>query len=335
LAARITALRAGQADARILCLGDSTTRGVNRDLAPGERLAHSYPSRLAPLLAARLGVKVTAAGFIGIGNMPDADARLHTSFGIARGGLGRSHYHATGPAGLSFAPGVTWDTAELHLIARLGTGFSCQAGEASPVLMEPATAKGPATLLFRTAPTSAPLHLAWAAGGVSLVGLACRLAAEREITILNAGIGGGQAADQLGEHPMHGPQRWISHLAPDLTIVDFGINEYLRGVAPAAYRASLEAIVATARRSGEVLLKTFIPCGRPGGGHPETAYLDHVRELAARQDIPLLDIHARWGTYAAGRAKGWYSDRWHGSVAGYLAVAEAVAEAVALLVTRS
>lgn len=95
----------------------------------------------------------------------------------------------------------------------------------------------------------------------------------------------------------------LAHLrfeAPDLTIVNLGINDDLQGVDPDATMAALGAIVAAARESGDVLL--VAPHGFDTARVPDTVQAARnaaTRQLAARNGVACLSLYDAFGPFAA------------------------------------
>ncbi len=131
------------------------------------------------------------------------------------------------------------------------------------------------------------------------------------INIVNAGINGNRAV--LGLERL---ERDVLAYHPDLTVVDFGLNDVHRGEdGLTQYRESLSAIFQKLKASGsevilmtpnmmntkksgritmEILQKTAEKTMTLQNDGTFDAYVNAAREAAAEQDVPVCDVYAKW-----------------------------------------
>lgn len=144
--------------------------------------------------------------------------------------------------------------------------------------------------------------------------------------IVDAALGaklGDQAASGSGwENLDH-----IGFVAPDLTIINLGINDMLQGVSTATYTANLQTIITAAQASGDVLL-VFPHCFNPSNVPDATqaTYAAAAKALAANLGIAFLNLREALGSYAAISAN--LVDGTHGNATFYGFVAAAQKAAV-------
>jgi acyl-CoA thioesterase I len=150
-----------------------------------------------------------------------------------------------------------------------------------------------------------------------------------DVSVLDAGVSGDTTADGLRRLP-----RVLARLTrrPDLTIVELGANDLLRGIAPEQSRANLDAILTEFARCGiPVLLATFaVP---PILGPAVAARYNGIYpDLAARHGVPTQPFFPPNVMGVPGFV---LPDRLHPNAAGIERVADAFAPAVRAALDRS
>lgn len=122
----------------------------------------------------------------------------------------------------------------------------------------------------------------------------------------------------------------------DLVTIQIMINDKSAAVPAATWKANvLTAVNANRANGADVLLITTCPARTPGGTTPAedlnfTDYRIAAYELADELDVPLLDMHDRWGSFQEGQDLGLYWDVYHPHQAGLAEEARAVITAVGL-----
>ncbi len=96
-------------------------------------------------------------------------------------------------------------------------------------------------------------------------------------------------------------ERRVLRLDPDLTLLEFGINDAdrRRSVALEGFRRNLDSMLdrlTSGRPDRDVLLLTMNPAlGRHAETRPRLeAFYGAVREAASERDLPLADLHVAW-----------------------------------------
>lgn len=320
------AVWSGAGNCKVLCLGDSTTRGRNNLVDAGAQAAQSYPTFLASMLA-QLGVQARADSFLGTGNLsPLGDSRVVTTMTGNGGTLGGSAFFCTAAANLVFSPGVSWDTADIYYVRSGTVGWNYQIGGGGAISPAVTGTAGPHVLTISKAAGTESLTINWVTGTLRVVGINCYNAGTKQISVFNGGISGAQASGSLGTNISTGPQTWLTFLAPNLTILDFGINEYIAGTSKATFKANMQTLIDTLVAAGsDVLLKTFLPNGTASAGVAQSDLVAATRELASENDLPLIDLHRSIGSYAEGNTAGLYSNVSHANSVGYADIARFVA----------
>lgn len=116
-------------------------------------------------------------------------------------------------------------------------------------------------------------------------------------------------------------------IAPDLTVIQFGHNEYLNQIAIATQLSDLTTAVERAQAGGsDVLLLTTVP-NSSTSLTPSQADVDGARYTIADQlNVPVLDLGWWWQSYASDT--GLYANGTHPDNSGYQSMAELLYAAV-------
>lgn len=152
------------------------------------------------------------------------------------------------------------------------------------------------------------------------------LLAERGVPawVVNAGVPGDTSRGALARL-----ERDVLVHRPDLVVVQFGLNDATGGPrVPAGEFAENLARLAAAIRDRGALPVLMTP--NPGGDAELGPWLAVVRELAARAELPLVDVHALLA--AEPDPATWRLDDWHPDDTGHARIAAALADAIAALV---
>ena len=114
---------------------------------------------------------------------------------------------------------------------------------------------------------------------------------------------------------------------PDLSIISFGVNEYLSNIAVATYSAMMQTIITKAKTKGDVLLVTGTPNYSTTATPAQALYAAALYDLADANDVALFDLADRWQTFALSSAL--YQDGvTHPNAAGHWDIAEATYQAI-------
>ena len=142
----------------------------------------------------------------------------------------------------------------------------------------------------------------------------------KAIRVANAGVSSSATSGWVGAGAFDSLAT-IRAYAPDLTIINLGINDARLPLAAATYRSRLETIVAAADDSGDIVVQSVVPSGTSTNPDPayEALYRDETLDLFldSAGAISYIDIMARYGSYAIANPLGWYYDTIHPATAGY------------------
>ena len=152
--------------------------------------------------------------------------------------------------------------------------------------------------------------------------------------VINTAISGHRLTDILGDW-----DRRVATWRPDILTLMIGTNDMATGadlvtVAPAEFAASLREFVTRARAAGTiVVLQTppSIDVPNAPGRERIVEFADAVREVAASEDVILVDQHARFTDLGGGAVPwGLMNDPFHPNAAGHAALALELAHALGI-----
>ena len=152
--------------------------------------------------------------------------------------------------------------------------------------------------------------------------------------VLNSAISGHRLPDILGDF-----ERRVAGWRPDVVTLMIGTNDMSTQqgspfVEPAAFAASLREFVARVRTLGAIpVLQTppSIDAANAPGRERLTEFADAVREVAASDDVILVDQHARFTELGGGGVPwGLMNDPFHPNAAGHAALALELATTLGL-----
>ena len=332
--AALARTRVGGTRAKIACVGDSTTRGMGSgsgDLFTGTQ-ANSYPTQLAALLNAR-GLPAQANSLFGNGatTITTSDPRVTLGAGWAAGGtlLGGSLLAGTAATGfLGLQPSVSVDTFDTYYVAGgLGTATLNINGGATLATLD---GSGASNILKNTVTGSLAanqLRVTYASGSAFWVaGIDAYNSAAKEVAVWNLGASGAKVADVRNAGSGFSFAFCLPKLAPDLTIIDLTINDWAPPTNLASYTADMQALIAAALSTGDVILMTGVPSSTSSAtAVNQAAFVSANYDLAKANGIPLIDLSYRWTDYTTSNALGMYYDSLHPSARGYSDVAQSVA----------
>lgn len=336
-------VRAGAADAHILCIGDSTTAGVGVSDIVTQGSLQSYPYALASIMNAS---GLPAAAGMGVPYAPsNPDPRWVSGSGWALYALGwadvTAQRGAAGAAGaLTFTPGVAADTYDIWYVRTSSTGtLTAVATGGSAVATATANATpaiGKATVAAGSISTANVITMTvGATGDVFVLGIEPRRSDKKQVLIANAGVGSSRtvtqwAGDAGGSAGSAASSRGcIRSYAPDLTIISLGLNDASDGTSVATWLAAMETVIAVAAESGDVIVMSPIPPASNANANRLTfvpQYVAAVRSMAH----PIVILDDRWGPTASNLAStnGMMTDSVHPNAVGYADIADGLWQAL-------
>ena len=327
--------------ARVVWIGDSGTIAIN---AEGAAQWPSPTDHLAAILSAA-GIPAVSDGFMGwsvagtgtgsrLGDDPRMVAGSWSSSTSLWPILGGAYLtSASGSTPFAFTPRAPVDTFNVIYSSTSGAGsFSEQigAGGATTVNENATTALHAQSVTASPASTS-PLNLTWLSGTAYVLGVEAYNSTIPSVDIINAGYYGSMSAAWTGNSNVSDPLKMLAFLKPALTIIEPGGNDYYSGTctAIATFTANVQAMITAALTAGSDVLLVFpVPqiatwyCSSPSLAQYQAA----LAGLGQTNNVPVVDLTVRFGSYAIASAIGLYSDPEHANAAGNADAASAVSE---------
>ena len=296
----------GQAPARLLCVGDSTTAGVYSDSysevtgSTNQGGPNSYPARLAARLTA-LGLPAYhALSLPGHDGNDDSRWAISAGWGYAGANIGAggnaSLTSAVGTNPLVLTPGVKADRYIVYFFGDPGTGvIKATATGGSTVTISTVKASGgvyaSAVVPAGSASAGNTLSLVRDSGTVFVLGVeAYDSTNPSAIRVLGAGVGSSRAENwaDAPNSSLFGGRAFIKGIAPDLTVISLGINDGAADRPASTVLGHVETLAVAAALSGDVLLASAIP-------HPSVTRVDEYNAAFRATTHPYVDFQARYG----------------------------------------
>lgn len=266
-------VRSGTADAKVLCIGDSTTTGVgisgNIQGLPG-----AYPYILASMLNAS---GLPSARGLGIpGKSGNSDSRWTIAANAGAGWYYLAGYAWGANGNLNLASGIngTLVYTDAVLADRYDVYYLQNTGLATMDI----TATGGSTVTQATVGTAGVNKVTASAaaaattntvsiarntsGALHIIGIEPWLSTTKQVRIANAGVGGSAASDWAGNGSSASFRSTvcIQAYAPDLTIISLGINDANSAASVSTWHTNLATLIAAAQVSGDVVIVPPLPC---------------------------------------------------------------------------
>ncbi len=344
----------GGAPVKIACCGDSITAGALSDASPGNYRKNSWPKLLADYLtaagypASSANMFCANAGSQAGGQSPGLwDNRLSSTGGWATitatfflfGGM--TMYNAGSIGTIVATPGtlpIAVDTCDIWFFDQgaVWTATASSGGGNSPL-----TITGGNTVFVRkvtltfTATTTPVTTLSWVSGSGSVIGFNFYSSTTSQIQILNGGSGGTMssttnAVSAIPTDPNLSYYGMAQHLAPDLTIINWGANDSNAGQMPIdTFKSNIQTFITGMQVSGDVILMTFCPWNLSTNSLAVQApYLQALADLAVSNGISLIDENFNLVSKATMTANGLGSDAIHPNNIGHAVIARDVYAAI-------
>lgn len=352
-------MASGQADARVLCIGDSTTFGVGSNNANGSgggsMVALSYPTQLATVLSG-MGFSANAHAIVGFGSSVfeskltnDARVSAGNSWSLAATNNlqscgGCMALATTATNSLNFTPTTNVDTFKVWGVAYGGAG-------PNGVVSAQINSNAAITYNFNSTPTrqasftttatlgANTLKLSWSSGGkVYISAIEAWNSSAPQICIANAGWPGAGLKDMASVNSGSSgfdPLVMAQTYAPDLYIVSVGINDWRSGgsgITPAQYKATLTSYCSALNSVADVMLVSPAPSLESASSYGyQQQFVSAMREVANDGGYQFVDCFTRFGPYGANASL--YGPlptpgNLHPNMVGYSDFARAVANAM-------
>jgi hypothetical protein len=216
---------------------------------------------------------------------------------------------------------------DVHFVTDTTTApFTVQIDADAPVVMGGMTAQATYGVMNVVASAGHGFHsikvIAPAVGNVIFWGIAandgaggCRVhrVAQSGATAASCGTGGGTP--------------WLTMLAPQLTVISFGTNEYQLQQSIASYTAALTQLITAAQSVGSLVLLMSECPDQNVFTIPQASYVAAMQALAALEGVYYLDIYNRagWGgSWATANASGFMTNPIHPTDLGHADMATAL-----------
>lgn len=335
------------ANVQIAFMGDSTMRGTDEDASPySSQFGNATPMKLAPLLQTA-GINAGANNLFGSGTTTIADLALRdgrfTSSGAAVFGSvqtqgGADFNFPTAASGINFTPQGNVTKFDIYWRdAAAGRNFSWAIdGGGATTISSTGVAQMFKTTVSAGAAGSHTLNLAWVAGSVNIFGVDAYddTASRKEVSCLNWGVNGATSATLIGNTgpPNGGRLQFITSFPPKLVICEGGaINDWRTSVSVATFKANMLTLITAVKAASSDFWFLTPPFdgGTAGLTANQNAYVAAMYELAASENVGLIDIRKRWLSYTNQVSQNLVGDNVHPTVAaGYPSQAKLVYEAL-------
>ncbi len=309
-------------NARILCIGDSTTRGV------GASTATAFPAALAGFLT-NSGIPANFNSWYGGSDATMQDTRVNIggwTFSAAVSMGGRLMTASGASAALTFTPTGSVDTFVFRYIQSSGNGtFSYQVDSGSTTNVNAAGATAVINITVSgLSLASHTIKFNYVSGGnVYIIGNEAWNSASSSVDVINAGWGGSKPVDwDTNTGAPYDPLSMISVIAPDLIFVDLGINNWSTGGSVPTYSSGMQTLLTAAISYGgaDVVIVTPIPSNISFASQAvQQSFVTEMISLGSTNSLRVIDEFARIGTWYAAGELNQNNDGQHGNAAGYAA----------------
>lgn len=153
--------------------------------------------------------------------------------------------------------------------------------------------------------------------GITIMGCDVRNETAGQAVLHKLGASGATAAHWAGMNQAY-LQAGLAALGLDVTAICLGTNDHAGSVGLASYRASIEALIATARAANPLTDILLIGPGPNGntGSYTIDDYIRVLYEIAVEQDAAFGSLKAGMGTFEEANARGLYEDLSHNNAPG-------------------
>ncbi|WP_088320287.1 SGNH/GDSL hydrolase family protein [Kineosporia sp. R_H_3] len=326
--AALAKVRAGTANARLLCVGDSTTAGQT-----AANWGQNYPSVVTDMLNRYYVPAEQTFVFPRPSAGPAADPRATMGAGWSNS---FGYWQATTSGSVltiqpsQFTGPPTVDTIEIWYIKNTGRGdFTVNVNGGATLATISALAGslsvGKSTVTFTAASAPSINLVTVSAAEVDIIGVNCFLSTKTVVQVGNCGQGAAKAQDWVGTGFAFTIQNAFVNYLPDLSIIDFGINDAGASRTSGQFSTDMQSLITRAvAASGDVMLKSMAPSNGAPYTTFEPQYIPVLNALAQSNSLGLIDVYSRWQSYAVSNPLGYYSDGLHPSSFGYADIAQAV-----------
>lgn len=247
-------------NAEIWCLGDSTTYGE----FASNPYTTGYPARLRQLLNS-VGIPAMEGLVVPVSGSIDSRWVITGWSSPSKNPNGENTVGATNATTqtLSFSPGFIFDSFRVFWAANggSGTGTTCvvnvDGGSSIGTLSNNTAALGTQSFSCTRDIHTINILPPTAANEMFINGIECYDSMIPAVHITNFGVIG-NVVSQFN-NPFINMATWISQFSPDLSIIDYTINDAVHGTNLTAYQSSLASVIASCQVNGDVIVSTGNP----------------------------------------------------------------------------
>lgn len=323
-------------------VGDSNTAGVGDDGTATGVISQAFPAHLVARLNA-VGVPAEDSamfadhGFTTKANLLAYDARISlgaswdvTSLKTVGGRL--LQHTGAGTDAANFTPDKAFDTIET--IYYRGTNGQFGIGIDGGAAIATINSSGAGAILKSTQTCALDTHTVNITpvgdGPVQLIGIRTYDSTTPHVSVINLGWGGSKAGDWAATGGL-APLTGLGVIAPDDIHICLGANDWINGTNPATFRTDYQTVITAAMAIGDVKLYLPVPTNPASTPYAtQQVYLDIIADLAAANDLPLIDANSRVGDWTTANGLGLYYDNWHIKAPAHVDLALMVAKTFSL-----
>ncbi len=326
--AGVARVLAGSGKMKVAVIGDSTTMGAfsNGVIYAGNKPL-AFPQQLAKQLTLK-GTPATNCSWFGSGNVNPATAAGYNAYnpavtfpvaGFAPGAItvlgGFAMASTTSGATLTYTPegSFAFDTIDIYYLGGTGGAFTVNVdGGATLATVTPSGVHSVFVTSVSCALASHAINIVTSSTtGVFIMGMAVRASTTPRVEVYNMGWSAVVVENTLAPANSYANPTNVTYqynyfialpvVAPDLTIINLTINDINNQTATVAqYQAALQTMVTQALVSGDCVLMIGNPCNTAAwtGGVIAPQYQAAVYAVAAASNIAVVDLTARWTSYA-------------------------------------
>jgi lysophospholipase L1-like esterase len=312
--------------ARVLFIGDSTTMGSYCTTTVSQQTGCSFPSQLAAILNAH-GINATTDSFVGdaLNTAPRylQDPRMSLGAGwvdtnLLTSTIGGDGFVATGVTSgpLTYTPSLPVDTFKVLYLTNGGQGTLSYNidGASNATINENAAASFAAVTTGAGTVGNHVINFNNVSGSANVwvLGAEAWDSTRSQVIIENAGWNSSTSANWASTSNAWSPALACGILAPDLVVIDLGINDMQVGVALSTFKSNLQSLISHCQSAGhtDVLLVTTNHTNPSDSNNPtseatQQTYAQTVRALSQTTTnsanivgVPLADEFSNLSSYA-------------------------------------
>lgn len=331
LRAKLAQAKAGTGLCKIAVAGNSITAGQSVTFS-----TQSWPVVLRDFLATK-GYTKTGTGVVFCSNsQAGTDTRWSFSSGwfnyVPSSIKTPTKAHNANGATATFTSDQTGTVASVYYANNSGT-FTVSIDGGTAVAVTP-TGSSSTTGVYTVTGLSNAVHTVvvtlTSTSYVYLIGAEVR--GTTGVTVTGCGIGGATSTDFVTTNNAGG-RKAVLAWAPDVVLIDLLTNDAntLTIIPAATSKANMQALITEYSATADVILVASIPGYDNTAAAPVafTAYRQALYDLADSNNLPVLDLYDRWGTYASANGLGLMTDSLHPNAAGYADIAAAASALLA------